>query len=231
MNNRVSNGIVGKTFRTLGFILLLASSVLILSELVLNTSNSVSAFAEPYAQMVDDFVSNLGFAVVEYALLGLILGFLFIIWAIRKGIVLRLLITALLVFVLAEAVANNSALFTGIALVQVSFLESAVSSVESYLNDLIAYSDYVVPGANLALAFFLWVLFANKKPKRLSVNLLRVGAIFLLLAVIAAGLPAMVSINFATASWYLIVEFVLYALAYVFFILGGVFGILGFSRG
>jgi hypothetical protein len=231
MNNRVSNGIFGKIIRTLGFVLLLVSSALIASQIVLaNTSYSLIANLESYANMVEDATAQLGFAVDTYALLGLIVGLLLLTWSLRKGIILRLLITVSLVFVLAEAVDNANGLFAGAVLTAPVFLSDAVGYVSSYLDQLIAVSAYVVPGASLLAVLFLWGLFANKKPKRLSVNLVRVGMIFLLFAVIVAALPSMATATLFTASWYLIMGVVLYLLSYVFFILGSALGIIGFLR-
>lgn len=231
MKNRVSNGVFGKIVRTLGFILLLASSVIIVSELVLaNTSYSIIAFAEPYAQMVSDIISQLGFPVYEYAFLGLIVGLLFLVWALRKGLILRLLISVLLVFVYAQAIANSTSLFAGAVLTAPAFINDSLGYVASYIDQALNASVYVQPGAVLALVFLLWALFANKKPKRFSVTLLRAGSIFLLLAVIAAGVPAFASISFFASATYLMITLILYLIAYIFFIAGSVFGVLGFGR-
>lgn len=231
MNNRVSNGIFGKIIRTLGFILLLASSVLIASELVLaNSSYSLVANLEPYANMVGDITSQVGFAVESYALLGLIVGLLLLTWALRKGIILRLLITVLLVFVFADAADNANGLFAGTLLAVPSFVTSGVDLVSSYLDQLINVSPYVVPGASLLLVLFLWGLFANKKPKRFSVTLVRAGLIFMLFAVIVAALPSFASATLFTADWYMIAGVALYLVTYAFFIVGSAFGIIGFLR-
>ena len=231
MKNRVSNGVFGKIVRTLGFILVLISSVLILSEIVLaNTSNSILAYAEPYAQLVQDAIAPIGFNFGEYALFAFVVGLLFLVWALRKGLILRLLITVLLVFVFVEAIANQNGLFTGIVLVAPSFVNSAVSLVETYLDQAVSASPYIIPGASLVLVLFLWTLFANKKPKRASVSVVRLASLFLLLAIIVAALPLVASASVFTQSWYVTVQLVLYVLSYALFILGSAFGILGFLR-
>ncbi len=231
MNNRVSNRAVGKIFRTLGFILVLASSIIILSQLVLtNTSNSVMAFLEPYANMAQNVIDQLGFPIEEYAFLGFIVGLLFLVWALRKGLILRLLLSVLLIFVFAEGVVNDNALFMGILLPNASFIDSAGNQIGSYVNQLVAQSPYVVPGASLLAGLFLWFLFANKKPKRLSVQVIRVASIFLLLAIMSASLVIVLSSPIFAEPWYITVELVLYALSYVLFILSGVLGLLGFAR-
>ncbi len=231
MNNRVSNGVFGKIVRTLGFILLLAASVLILSQLVIATSDdSIFASLKSYAQMVPDNIPSSTAVIWNFAYLGLVVGLLFLVWSLRKGIILRLLISILLVFVFGESIANGTILFTGVALDNASFLNSAISSVSSYIDQVVSASPYVVPGASVLLALFLWFLFANKKPKRMSVQVVRAGSIFLLLAVLVAALPAIVSSGVFTAVWFITIETALYVLAYVLFIIGSVLGILGFAR-
>ena len=231
MKNRISNGVFGKIIRTLGYVLLLVSSVLILSELVLaNTSYSLIAFLEPYANIVVNLVNQLGVSVVQYAFIGLVVGLLFLVWALRKGIILRLLISLLLIFVLAESVFHSNILFTGVLLTVPAFLDTAVTSVGSFIDQIISASSYVAPGAVLILVLFLWALFANKKPKRLSVNLVRTATVFLLFAVILAALPSIFTVSLFTASWYIIVTLVFYILTYALYILGGVFGVIGFGR-
>lgn len=230
MKNRVSNGVFGKTLRTLGFIILLVSSVLLFSQLILTTSNSVSDFLEPYAELVDDFASSLGFAVLEYAILGFLVGLLLIIWVIRKGFILRVLITVSALFVLVDIIVNQSALFTGLYVMPASFLESAAGSIETLFNDLVAVSKYIVPGVVLLLTLCLYILFANKKPRRLSIRALRVSMFFLILALIVRGLPLFVTFSFSTSSWYLMIDFILYSLFYGFVIVGSAIGITGFFR-
>lgn len=232
MNNRVSNGVFGKIVRTFGFLLLLVSSVLILTDIILTNAATISflSFASPYAQMVEDIVTSLGFQVAEYIFLALVVGLLFLIWAIRKGLILRVLITVLLLFVYVEAIYNTNPLFIGFTPTAPLFISSSLGLISTYLDQAITASPYIVPGASLLLVLFLWMLFANKKPKRFSVTMVRVGSIFLVLAVIVAAIPQIVSLSFAAADWYIMVTVLLYAATYLFYSVGSAFGVLGFAR-
>ncbi|MFA7423408.1 MAG: hypothetical protein WCZ00_06695 [Acholeplasmataceae bacterium] len=176
--------------------------------------------------MIDSLPAFIG----DYVGLLLIVGLLMITWAIRRGIVLRVLITVLLLFGYFESAINDSSSLAPIILDQPAFMTSILDLVEPFYDQIVGLSEYVVPGAMLAAPMFLWALFANKKPGRFSVLMLRLGSIALFLAILMLQVGELFLADLALENWYLTVQTSLYLVTYLAFLVGSVFGVLGFSR-
>ncbi len=231
MNKRVYNSTFGKIIRTLGFLLVLVSSLYISTFLVIQ--NSTLPFVEnllPFAEMIDDMIQTLPAFIGDYVGLLLIVGLLMITWAIRKGIVLRVLITAVLLFGYFESAINNSSSLAPIILSHPDFMGSVLDLIEPFYDQIVNISEYVVPGVMVAAPMFLWALFANKKPGRFSILMLRLGSIALFLAILMLVVGDLFLTDLAAENWYLTVQTSLYMVTYLVFIIGSVFGVLGFSR-
>jgi len=230
MNKRVYNKAFGKIFRTLGFLLILAASGyfatnLILENLTLPFINNLVSFAT----IADGYMDGVPM-VAEYAGLALVVGFIFILWAIRRGLILRVLLTAVLVVGFIESSINGTSPLVPIALGAPSWLAGVLAVVEPYVDQLTAISPYIVPGIAVGAPFLLWVLFAYKKPGRFSLLLLRLGSITLFLAVAMLAVQTLFVTSLADVEIYGTINTALYILTYVSFLVGSVFGVLGFSR-
>jgi len=231
MNKRVYNSTFGKIVRTLGFLLVLVSSLYIATFLVIqNSTLPLVGNILPFAEIIDDMIDSLPAFIGDYVGLLLIVGLLMITWAIRRGIVLRVLITVLLLFGYFESAINDSSSLAPIILDQPAFMTSILDLVEPFYDQIVGLSEYVVPGAMLAAPMFLWALFANKKPGRFSVLMLRLGSIALFLAILMLQVGELFLADLALENWYLTVQTSLYLVTYLAFLVGSVFGVLGFSR-
>ena len=231
MNKRVYNSIFGKIVRTLGFLLVLVSSVYISTYLIIQ--NSTLPFVSkilPLAQNIEGIIDGLPAFIADYIGLLLVVGLLLITWAIRKGIVLRVLITVVLLFGYLESAIISSSSLVPITLSNPSWMSSVLNLVDSFYTQITELSEYVVPGVMLAAPIFLWILFANKKPGRISVFMLRIGSITLIIAVLSLVLGELFLSTLAVENWYITVQTVLYMITYLLFAVGGVMGLLGFSR-
>lgn len=231
MNKRVYNSTAGKIFRTLGFLLVLVSSVYISTYLVIqnNTLPFVSSIL-PFAESIEAIIDSLPAFIAEYVGLALVVGLLLLTWAIRKGIVLRVLITVVLLFGYLESAIINSSSLVPLNLVNPSWMVSVLDLVEPFYDQVVALSEYVVPGVMIAAPMFLWALFANKKPGRFSVFMMRLGTITLFLAVLSLVLGQLFLTTLALENWYITVQTALYMVTYLLFVVGGAFGLIGFSR-
>lgn len=231
MNKRVYNGTFGKIVRTLGFLLVLVSSIYISTYLVIQ--NATVPFVDkilPFAEMSEDIIDKLPTFIADYIGLALVLGLILLTWAIRKGVVLRVLITVVLLFGYLESAINNSSSLAPITLANPSWMVTVLDLVESFYTQLIDLSEFIVPGIMVAAPMFLWALFANKKPGRFSVLMLRLGTIVLFLAVVMLVVGDLFFGALSVESWYQTVQTVLYMLTYLLFLVGSVFGVIGFTR-
>lgn len=229
MKNRVYNQTLGKIFRTLGYLLVLAGSVFIATQLILE--NTDLPFIEnllPFATQIDDIIS--GFALIgDYAGLALVVGLLMIVWAIRRGLILRVLVTVLLLFVYIEGVVAGTTPLAPIILGTPSWLVGFTGLIDTYLTQLTDISEYIIPGISVAAPIMLWAVFANKKPSRLSTFVYRISTTLLFLAIllnlVKVFVPSLNDIAIVAT-----INVALYILSYLLFIVGGVFGVLGFAR-
>jgi len=150
VNKRVYNKTFGKIVRTLGFLLVLASSIFLATKLVLqNTTLPFIDKLEPFATIADGYATSFPI-IAEYAGLALVLGLILILWAIRKGLILRLVLTAVLLFGFIESSISGTSALVPIVLASPAWLDGVLSMVEGLVNQVTAMSPYVIPGVAVA---------------------------------------------------------------------------------
>ncbi len=230
MNKKVYNKAFGKIFRTLGFLLVLASSVFIASVLILE--NETLPFIDkliPLAQLADGNLANIPL-IADYVGLGLVLGLILLLWTIRKGVILRVLLTVILLFGFIESSISGTSQLVPVTLASPSWLAGVLTLIEGLVDQITALSPYVIPGVAIVAPFLLWVLFNNKKPGRFSLFMLKLASTILFVAVILYVVANVAVTSLLTVSIYNTIQIMLYIVTYLFFIVGGLFGVLGFSR-
>jgi hypothetical protein len=231
MNKRVYNSTFGKIVRTFGFLLVLVSSLYISTYLIIQ--NDTLPFVSnllPFAQQLEGIIDTLPAMIADYVGLALVVGLIMLTWAIRKGIILRVLITVVLLFGYLESAINSSSSLAPITLSNPSWMATVLNLVDSFYTQIIGLSEYVIPGVMVAAPMFLWALFANKKPGRFSVLMMRLGTIALFLAILSLVLGDLFLTTLALENWYMTVQVALYMVTYLLFVVGGAFGVIGFSR-
>ena len=229
MNKRVYNKTLGKIVRTFGFLLILVSSTFLSAKLILGYQDlPLIGNVLPYANMVNDFAAPYPI-IDEYALLGLVAGLIMLLWAIRRGLILRVVLTVVLAFVLIEGTISATSPLFPIALSSPAWVATVLGLVSPLIDMLNGISPYIIPGAAVAVPFLLWVLFAYKKPNRFSIFMLRLGSITLFLAVgMFAAKQFVASLN--DLEIFNTINIALYLITYLLFVLGSAFGVLGFAR-
>ncbi len=230
VNKRVYNKTFGKIVRTLGFLLILVSSIYIATVLILE--NDTLPFIDnltPFAQIADGILANIPL-IAEYAGLALVVGLILLLWAIRKGLILRILLTVVLLFGFIESSISGTSQLVPVTLASPSWLAGVLSMIEPMVVQITALSPYVIPGVAVAAPFLLWMLFAYKKPGRFSLFMLRLGTIALFLAVLMLAVANLFVTSLLTVDIYSTIEIMLYIITYLFFIVGGVFGTIGVTR-
>jgi hypothetical protein len=231
MKNRVYNSTLGKIGRTFGFLLIFFASVVIATYFItmFSTYEGISALL-PVAESVTDILNKLPDVLNQYITVMLFVGFVFLIWAIRKGFVIRILLTVLLLFAMTYTLINFSGHLTFLPLLYPEWMEDILVSANELIVQLDNIHEYIVHAAVIAVPILLWYVFANKKPGRISLFLLRIGATFLFLA---AGMLVVAS-EFATSMMtndlYIQVMISLYTLTYLLFVAGSALGIVGFMK-
>lgn len=227
MNKRVYNKAVGKIFRTLGFLFILAVSLIVTAALIVNSGVSFLAFAEPMASQALALVPAV---MLDYLGLGLLVGWLFLIWAIRRGVFLRVLVTVVLLVVFVLDTYNADAFFTLLPMSSPSWMDAVFNAIASPINQLLAISNWIPAGVSLLAVMLLWGVFANARPKRFSIFFIRVATITLFFGVVAFGLKANLTSAFVQATWFDLILGVCYILSFGLIAFGSAFGVIGFYR-
>ena len=231
MKNRVYNSTFGKIMRTLGFLLILFSSVVISIQLILVNPDyaGISALV-PFAEQAGDIIAKLPEILADYISMMFFLGFIFLIWAIRKGVIIRVVLTVGLLVMMLYTMINLFSLITPTLLGYPDWAESLLEQVEPLLNQLFDISKYILFGISVGVPLLLWYVFASKKPGRFSIFILRLGSISSFLAVTMYAVAIEFFNTMLTNELYQQVNTTLYVLAFVLFIVGGLFGVLGFYK-
>jgi len=229
VNKRVYNKTFGKIVRTLGFILILASSLYVLTQMLLGSTLSFVQAAIPYATQINDIIAGIPI-LAEYITVGFVAGFILLVWAIRRGLILRLLVTVGLLFVFIQSGFQGPNPLIPVSVLAPSWIAPLLNAIADPLQQVVALNEYIIPGVAVAVPVLLWAVFANKKPGRLSTFMLRIATTLLFLVVLATFGVDMFLPTFAANASYILVQGVLYLASYLFLVLGGVFGVLGFAR-
>ena len=231
MKNRVYNSTFGKIGRTLGFLLILFSSVVIATQLILiNQAYEGISALKPFADQVAEILDSLPEFLGEYVSTMFFLGFIFLVWAIRRGFVLRVVLTVLLVFMLGYTMFSFTGPITPVLLGFPTFLADLLVQLTDLYQKIFDISEYIFFGIALAIPLLLWYVFANKKPGRIPLFLLRVGATFLFLAVAMLGVASEFVTSMLTNALYNQVMQSLYTLSFLLFVGGSALGVVGFMK-
>ncbi len=230
MNKRVYNKVFGKIVRTLGFFLVFASSLYIATTLVLeNGTLPFISYLTPFAELADGYLSVIPL-LAEYTGLALVVGLILILWAIRRGIILRVLLTVVLVFGFLESAMSGTSALVPVTLLSPGWLQGVVDLVGQFVDLLTGLSIYVVPGIGVAAPFLLWILFAYKKPGRFSLLMLRLGSITMFLAILMLAVAQLFVTSLQSVDIFSMINMLLYIVTYLAFIVGGLFGTIGMTR-
>jgi hypothetical protein len=234
MNKQVYNGPIGKLLRTIGFLAVLVGSLYLATKMVLDPGNAnlpLIGNLKEFAELVNDQLANVSFLnETAYVFLLLTGGFILLTWVLRKGLIVRVLLTVLLAVNFLFAAATGDTFLAQMAVISPTWLIDLLASIDTYYNEVVALSDYVIPGVALASAFFLWVLFAYKKPNRLSIFILRLGTVTLFVAILMSFIANALMASLLDLEIYMTIMVVLYLVTYLLFLLGSVLGVLGFTR-
>ena len=227
MKKRVYNKTFGKIVRTLGFLLILAVSAIFTALLI---DNSTASFLSSLQPIVTEIINLLPTELYNYLGMGFLVGLLLLIWAIRRGFFLRILITIVLLGLFVIESYNAVSFLVGYWMYTPTWLADFINSQSSLMDQLLDISPWIAPGVALFAVMLLWGVFANARPKRFSLFLLRFSTITLFLGVVALALQFNLTATFTTADWYVVIMDVLYILSYALIALGALFGTIGFYR-
>ena len=233
MKKRVYNKTFGKIVRTLGFLLILVSSLYLMAQILVFADYQALPVVTPlatYGQLILDQFQLIPFMNGGFAVIGLALGIILLVWAIRQGIVLKVVITVLALLTVVITSVVGQALLVPLVIGFDQAVADIFNLASGALTPLLDISPFVLPGIFLATALLFWAVLAYKKPKRFSLFLLRIGATTLFLGMLLMAVPVALNLDLLTNELYLTGAIGLYILTFVTFSVGSAFGVAGFLR-
>lgn len=229
MNKRVYNKTFGKIFRTLGFLLILVSSIYFGARLVLEYNTlPLMNFLSPFADFIDSII-GIDF-IQKYAFLMLLVGLTFVVWAIRRGIIFRVLLTFLLLVMSVYAMVADIVYMTWLPISVPIWWASILDFATPLIDQLFALHGAVEPAIVLLVPILLWIIFRNKKPGRLSIFMMRMGSVAMALAIIMVVVATDFFTDLQGLDIYVTIYLMAYIFTYLFYIVGSVFGIIGMTK-
>ena len=213
MKNKVQNGPIARIIRTIGYILVLLSSVFL-------TVEFIGGFNWQFFKPVVDFVHNELASLEKYHLFGLSIGLLLLVWTQSKSYFLRILTTIVYLF----GILGIQTLYPNLNVLPFNL------NIEFY-QTLLNNTEWIRLIIFVAPLLFVHLVLAYKKPSRISSS--TVGSALLLLIFIAVGF--IIPIILPDQTWLTtdLARNILYGLAGFSTALmasGSAFGVLGMFR-
>lgn len=215
---KVENGPVGKLFRTLGYLIILAAALFFAANnLAILDFKFLNNIVEPVLKFFNQELKVL----MDYWSLFLIGGIMILIWPLSKKITQPIIVTILIVIatLIDNLVKGKNGILGIEPLFNLEFLTNAFLN-----NEWLILVVYLIP------LLFVYVLIGKKKPKRIATSLLSGALLILFFALIADYLPNILQNDWATNEIFIKVISGVSGFSFLLQALASVFGVLGFLR-
>ncbi|MDL2292928.1 hypothetical protein LJC17_05020 [Acholeplasma sp. OttesenSCG-928-E16] len=223
MRKPVENSIIGRLIRTIGYIGFLLSMAIYLVFLVNELGiQQLESVINPLMDLIKQMKLEDLFIVTIVHFSSLLL----LVWCLSKNLVLRIITSVLLVFMFGSVVSRGIIISYGVGLI------ISPEGLNNFLNPIFQVINGGFAGLSLIFEFvalfFVWMIFAYKRPKRVATSLIHFAYFIGAFAAVTVGLQVFVNLALN--------EIVLNICNYVFIgfqvlaIIGSVFGILGIFR-
>ena len=224
-----------KLLRTLSFVILLAVFTLLQMYFLFDANTDVILLnqIQTLLQPVQDVLTNYSFLQDGfYIASALLLGLLLFIWTVSKSVVLKVILTSVLILSYVVML-SEQVLFIApetLSVTSPTFLDSLLDIIGPLLQELFALQA-LVPLLIIFITFaLLTLLLAFRKPKRVSLIIVRAGFDIVLLALFVEFLKVVLIDAIIPLNIYEIIKSYSFLIGYDLVILGSIFGILGFFR-
>jgi len=224
-----------KLLRTLSFVILLAVFTLLQMYFLFDANTDVILLnqIQTLLQPVQDVLTNYSFLQDGfYIASALLLGLLLFIWTVSKSVVLKVILTSVLILSYVVML-SEQVLFIApetLSVTSPTFLDSVLDIIGPLLQELFALQA-LVPLLIIFITFaLLTLLLAFRKPKRVSLIIVRAGFDIVLLALFVEFLKVVLIDAIIPLNIYEIIKSYSFLIGYDLVILGSIFGILGFFR-
>lgn len=224
-----------KLLRTLSFVILVAVFTLLQMHFLFDANTDVILLnqIQTLLQPVQDVLINYSFLQEGfYIASALLLGLLLFIWTVSKSVVLKVMLSIALILSYVVML-NEQVLFIApdtMSVISPAFLDSVLDIIGPLLEELFALQA-LIPLLIIFVTFaLLTLLLAFRKPKRVSLIIVRAGFDIVLLALFVEFLKVVLIDSIIPLNIYDIIKSYSFLIGYDLVILGSILGILGFFR-
>lgn len=215
---KIKNGPIERLIRTLGFILVLIATLFL-------TIEYLDQFSLKFIEPVKEFLVNEVDFLEKFKYTFFISGLLLLIWTQNRNIFVRVLTTLTFIFsVIGLTIIHSDKNI-------LPFNLSSITVLESFFMDMITKFNWFEFAIIVAPAFLIYLIFAYRKPSRISISALGAGIILLIIAVIGTYLPLIFTqLNFLESEIAVKIILGIKIGGTGFALLGSSFGVLGLFR-
>ena len=224
-----------KLLRTLSFVILLAVFALLQMHFLFDANTDVILLdqIQTLLQPVQDILTNYSFLQEGfYIATALLLGLLLFIWTVSKSGVLKVMLSIALVLSYVVMLFEQILFIAPetLSVISPTFLVSVLDIIRPILEELFALQA-LIPLLIIFVSFaLLTLLLAFRKPKRVSLIIVRAGFDIVLLALFVEFLKVVLIDSIIPLNIYDIIRNYSFLIGYDLVILGSILGILGFLR-
>ena len=233
--NPNKTSVLTKLLRTFSFVMLLAVFAILQMHFLFDANIDVILLdqIQTLLQPVQDILTNYGFLQDGfYIASALLLGLLLFIWTVSKSGVLKVMLSIALVLSYVVML-SEQILFIApetLSVISPTFLVSVLDIIRPILEELFALQA-LIPLLIIFVSFaLLTLLLAFRKPKRVSLIIVRAGFDIVLLALFVEFLKVVLIDSIIPLNIYDIIRNYSFLIGYDLVILGSILGILGFLR-
>ena len=233
--NPNKTSVLTKLLRTLSFVMLLAVFALLQMHCLFDANIDVILLdqIQTLLQPVQDILTNYGFLQDGfYIASALLLGLLLFIWTVSKSGVLKVMLSIALVLSYVVMLFEQILFIAPetLSVISPTFLVSVLDIISPLLEELFALQA-LIPLLIIFVTFaLLTLLLAFRKPKRVSLIIVRAGFDIVLLALFVEFLKVVLIDSIIPLNIYDIIRNYSFLIGYDLVILGSILGILGFLR-
>ena len=222
-----------KLLRTLSFLLLLVVFALFQMHLLFETQiefilmDQLRPILQPAQDVIDSIdILNDGF----YILSALTLALVLFTWTISKSVILKVLLTISILLSFVISLVETSLFISYINLAVPSILNDGLILIHPLIDQLLSLHDFVALLVIFITYVLLTILIAFRKPKRVSLSLVRIGVDIILLSLFVEFARVVLVDSFIPSNIYDYIKNYSLLIGYDFIAIGAIFGILGFYR-
>lgn len=233
--NPNKTSVLTKLLRTFSFVMLLAVFAILQMHFLFDANIDVILLdqIQTLLQPVQDILTNYGFLQDGFYIASvLLLGLLLFIWTVSKSGVLKVMLSIALVLSYVVMLFEQILFIAPetLSVISPTFLVSVLDIIRPILEELFALQA-LIPLLIIFVSFaLLTLLLAFRKPKRVSLIIVRAGFDIVLLALFVEFLKVVLIDSIIPLNIYDIIRNYSFLIGYDLVILGSILGILGFLR-